>query len=248
VVLARGADAGFNEPALAAYARRAGANPDPATADLDLIRVINGDFYTQFVRACSALVRERGKRIEHFIQPLMDRLADNRINNVPEAFHFDYRQWLREGLLDGLCIRPLWSGADNMRFGDMTGALARLFDVTMVYANQNGPLNRAAADNDVPEHIGDELRHARDSELFDGFILYEAAGVMGIGEDGRMHTSTNLERCLEENWEYNGLLQEPSQAHVRASVLRAVLQAGRLAVPGSADSVHAVARYTNSNV
>jgi len=36
--------------------------------------------------------------------------------------------------------------------------------------------------------------------LFDGFILYEAAGVMGIDENGRMHTSDELEEAIKASW------------------------------------------------
>jgi len=157
-------------------------------------------------------VRERGKRLEHFLNPMIDGLRTYPLNNCPETFRFEYRQWLREGLLDGLCLRPHFRETEkNRHFGDMIGAQARIFNVGMFYANRNGLLNRAAADNDVPEHIGDELRHARDSELYDGFILYEAAGVMGIDEAGRMHTSTALERCLRENWEQDERSQESTR-------------------------------------
>ena len=56
-----------------------------------------------------------------------------------------------------------------------------------------------------------ELQHVRQSNLYDGFILYEAAGVMGIDEDGRMHTSTALKRCLRENWEQDERSQESTR-------------------------------------
>ncbi len=82
----------------------------------------------------------------------------------------------------------------------VAGALARLFDVTMFYANRNGPLNRTCIENNIPAHIGEELRYAATSELFDGFILYQAAGIMEIDENGRMHTSANLEQCVKANW------------------------------------------------
>lgn len=199
----RGEDAGFNQPALDEYARRTGAKADPATADLNLIRAINGGFYTQFVQECSAMIRRRNKRLEHFIHPIMDGLRENLFNNVPAAFDFPYRQWLRAGWLDGLCLRPHFDDMGKVkRFGDMIGAQARLFNVGMFYANHNGVLNRAASDNQVPEHFSDELRHVCDSDLFDGFILYEAAGVMGIDEDGRFHTSAKLETCIRECWRH----------------------------------------------
>ena len=141
--------------------------------------------------------------MEHFIHPMMDRLwtRRNMSNNVPDTFCFDYRQWLREGLLDGLCLRPHWREMEHVRyFGDMIGAQARLFGVDMFFANWTGPLNQACVKDDIPAHIHTELRHVRDSDLFDGFILYEAAGVMGIDETGRMHTSKALETAIAKEF------------------------------------------------
>ena len=196
-------DLGFNPPVMEEYSRRTGGHAGTDKTDFEMIRAINGEFYTRFVRECSALVRERGCRFQHFIHPLMDGLWSriNSINNVPAAFRFDYRAWLREGLLDGLCLRPHWKDLKNTRyFGDMIGAQARLFGLKMFYANQNGALNKSAADNQIDEHIPGELAHVRKSDLFDGFILYEAAGIMGFDETGTMHTSKKLERVIEEKW------------------------------------------------
>lgn len=197
----RPADLGFNEPALSEYARRTGGRPDPAAADLETIRLINGDFYTQFLREARDLTRQRGRRLEHFIHPLMDRLHPNHLNNVPEAFRFDYRQWLREGLLDGVCLRPMGPSAEARRwFADMVGAQARLFSVPMFFANQNGLLNRACQDQQVSEEVVSELHRVRDSDLYDGFILYEAAGVMGIDEQGGWHSCAPLEEAIRVSW------------------------------------------------
>lgn len=195
--------AGFNEPALKEYAHRTGKEAEPDEVDLDLLRHINGDFYTQFLRECSELVRDHDKQMQHFVQPLMDNLQDNIVNNVPGTFNFDYRAWMREGLLDGVCIRQM--GAENTPpnwrlFGDMVGAQARLFGMEMFYANANGPINRAVSHNEVPNHIGDEIKHVNDSDLFDGFILYEAAQVMGVDESGTFCTSPKLESMIQSNW------------------------------------------------
>ena len=196
-------DLGFNEPVLKEYCRRTGKTADPGETDFALIRSINGEFYTKFVRECSEMVRGRGCRMQHFVHPLMDGLwtRPNTINNVPATFEFDYRSWLREGLLDGLCLRPHWKDLNDVRyFGDMVGAQARLFGVDMFYANQTGPLNKAASDNEIGVHIPAELNHVRNSDLYDGFILYEAAGVMGFDESGTMHTSERLEQAIDKNW------------------------------------------------
>jgi len=193
---------GFNEPALREYARRTGGKADAATADFEMMRLVNGDFYTQFLRDASAMIRQRGKRVEHFVHPLMDRLQPNLINTIPEAFQFNYRQWLREGLLDGLCLRPYSAPSFEVqrRFADMAGAQAKLFGVSMFYANPNGMLNRACVDQHYHEEIDSELQRVSMSELFDGCILYEAAGIIGFDEQGGWHSCTQLENTLRKWW------------------------------------------------
>jgi hypothetical protein len=160
-----------------------------------MVREVNGAFYTQFLRDCSQLVHGKDKKLYHFIQPCMDGLVTNMINNVPETFRFDYRRWLREELLDGLCLRPQSEqGRRSTRyFGDMVGAAARYFGVDMFYANENGALSGAYPDNKVPAAVQSDLEHVRRSDLYDGFILYEAASIMGIDEAGAMHTCGALQ-------------------------------------------------------
>jgi hypothetical protein len=80
----------------------------------------------------------------------------------------------------------------------MVGAQARIFGVEMFFANWTGPLNRACVEEEIPAHIVDELRHVRESDLFDGFILYEAAGIMGIDEEGKMHTSDAVAKAIRD--------------------------------------------------
>jgi len=186
---------GYNEPVLQELAKRGISNPDIDEPTLAMVREVNGAFYTQFVRDCSQLVRGQGKKLYHFVQPCMDGLVYNGSNNVPETFRFDYRHWLREGLLDGLCLRPQsgqgrWS---TCYFGDMVGAVARYFGVKMFYANENGALNGSYPENQVPLKFQSELEHVRRSDLYDGFILYEAASIMGIDEAGVMRTSGALQ-------------------------------------------------------
>jgi hypothetical protein len=184
-------EVGFNPPALAAYARRTcreGVTPDEV--DRDFFRTVNGSFYTEFVRAASAAVRGRGKRFYHFIQPLMDELRPNVIGNVPATFHFDWRGWLREGLLDGLCLRPMGldGPAGAAPFGDLVGATARAFGVEMHFTNGNGLLTLDLSRWDPAA----DLERVRTSPLYDGYILYEAAGVYGIDPDGTVHASEAL--------------------------------------------------------
>ncbi len=195
-------DLGFNDPALREYTRRTGSKSDAATVDFEFMRIVNGDFYTQFLREARKMTKQQGRKLEHFISPLMDRLQPNLLNNVPEAFQFDYRQWMREGLLDGLCLRPFGAPSFEVQrwFADTVAAQARFFNLPIYFTNVNGLLNRACVDQSYHEVIDSELKRVGASDMYDGFILYEAAGIMGIDEQGGWHSCAPLERAIRKWW------------------------------------------------
>ena len=65
-------------------------------------------------------------------------------------------------------------------------------------------LNRACAEQRLNEEVETELKRVSASHLFDGFILYEAAGIIGIDEQGGWHSCAPLEQAIRTWWPKDG--------------------------------------------
>ena len=107
---------GFNEPLLEEYRRRFGGDPLRDDAGLQRLAELRGEHYTSFIREASDRVRRAGKRFQVHVH------ADTfRPDAVHEAMswmqanvQFDWKTWLREGLVDGITLRI---GAETLEPG-----------------------------------------------------------------------------------------------------------------------------------
>jgi hypothetical protein len=173
---------GWNPPVLAEYAKRHGPGPvDPVK-----LAVIRGDFYTDFVRAASALVRARGKKLQVHLhaEAFRPSLVFGQQHGMPANIEFQWRRWLEEGLADEVHLRTSWFeaaedplGAKATSRSKLTHALADpVAGEMLALANRldlpvtlNRYIGRAAA---LPEYL-DDIRTARQDGRIARFDVYE---------------------------------------------------------------------------
>jgi len=172
---------GWNPPVLAAYGARFGGEP----IDPDKLATVRGDFYSEFVREASVLVRSCGKKFQVHLHA--EAFRPHRVfgqqNGVPANIDFQWRHWLKSGWVDSVYLRTSWFEAAEDPLGATTlrSRLNTLLEDPVVIAmiemaNQqqlpvvlNRYIGRAAG---LQEYLDDISRIARD-ERFAGFDVYE---------------------------------------------------------------------------
>jgi hypothetical protein len=173
---------GWNPPVLAAYNERFGPGPgDPAG-----IAAVRGDFYTEFLREASALVRARGKKLQVHLhaEAFRPKPVFGQQHGIPSNIEFQWRRWLEEELVDEVYLRTSWFeaaedplGAETTTRSRLTRALADpvVEEMLAVAARKNLPvtlnryIGRAAR---LAEYLDDITLALRDGR-FAGFDVYE---------------------------------------------------------------------------
>ena len=100
---------GFNEPIVEAYRHRYGTNPLADDVDLAQLAEIRAELFTAFVRQTSHQVRGAGRKLQMHLTgegyPLRPDPSRMQPFWSPANIYFDYKQWLSDGLLDGMTLR-----------------------------------------------------------------------------------------------------------------------------------------------
>lgn len=173
---------GWNPPVLAEYAKRHGPGP----VDQAKLAVVRGDFYTEFVRATSALVRARGKKLQVHLhaEAFRHNLVFGQQHGMPANVEFQWRRWLEEGLVDEVQLRTSWFeaaedplGAKETSRSKLTHALAdpvatemlQLAHEKQLPVTLNRYIGRAAG---LPEYL-DDIRTALQDGRIARFDVYE---------------------------------------------------------------------------
>jgi hypothetical protein len=172
---------GWNPPVLEAYVERHGAEP----VDLRKLAAIRGDFYSEFVRDASGLVRDRGRKLQVHLHAEAFRAEPvfGQQNGVPANIEFQWRRWLESGWVDSAYLRTSWFEAAEDPLGGAT-TRSRLKTVLQdpvvsemlaVSARVRVPvvlnryIGRAAG---LSEYL-DDLEQAARNGRFAGFDVYE---------------------------------------------------------------------------
>ena len=95
----------YAEPVLAAFRSRFGREPDGrSAADLERIRRLRGEGFTQFLREAGALLRASGRKLEAHVEATM---KSSPAYAGYQGIHFDWHTWLDEKLIDGVNLKYL---------------------------------------------------------------------------------------------------------------------------------------------
>jgi hypothetical protein len=92
----------YAEPLIEEFRRRTGRDPEPEPEDYALVRMIRGDFYTEFVRQASSMARSSGKLFAHHIE---NRMLVPPTYDCYCQIHWDWRTWICEGLVDEVDLK-----------------------------------------------------------------------------------------------------------------------------------------------
>jgi hypothetical protein len=172
---------GWNPPVLEAYVERHGAG----SVDLRKLAVVRGDFYSEFVRDASRLVRGRGKKLQVHLhaEAFRERPVFGQQNGVPANIEFQWRRWLESGWVDSAYLRTSWfEAAEDQLGGATTRSRLKMVlqdpvvsEMLAVSARARVPvvlnryIGRAAG---LSEYLDDLELAARDGRLA-GFDVYE---------------------------------------------------------------------------
>ena len=185
---------GFNEPLLEEYRQRFGRDLLTDAPDLEGLARVRGEHVTSFMRETSSRVRGAGKKMQFHMHP--DAFRPN--PSPRERFwsltniHYDWRTWLREGLVDGCTMRPSrFEGTPNLPPGEAKRAhisqtLADpVVSEMLALARETGTpvcLNGFVGLMDVDQYV-DELETIFHDGRFGGFDVYECAEILRATPD-----------------------------------------------------------------
>ena len=205
---------GFNEPILAEFSQRFGAEPSHSYEDIRRLATIRGDHYTNFFRETSRKTRERGKKMQFHLhtEAFHSKPVHGQVIGFPPNIFFDWKLWIDEGLADGITFRTSWfEGWEDPPQGEpnrqqLTRSLGDpVAREALKYANQaevpvylNRYISRAVGND---EYVADLDKVYRDPR-FSGFDIYEWASLAHSNPDG-----TLLEPILD------GIQKIRSQTH-----------------------------------
>lgn len=187
---------GFNPPVVEEFERHHGHPPTDDPEDRAGIARLRGSHFTSFMRDTSRRVRAAGQRMQAHVhlEAFRPDVCHGQMMGIPANVEFDWRGWLREGLLDGVTLRSSWFEAleDPVAGRTERSRLARVLSDPLteealelcetigvpVYLNRY--IDRAAR---IEEYLSDLELSFRDPRIA-GFDVYETAHVARPYPDG----------------------------------------------------------------
>ena len=187
---------GFNESVLEEYRLRYGGEPAGDSDGLRRLAELRGEHFTSFIRESSHRVRAAGKKMQVHVHTESFRPGPchGQMMGFPANIRFDWKGWLREGLVDGITLRASWfealespseEQAHRSRLSEtladpvMREALALANEMGVpVYLNRY--INRAIG---IDEYLAD-LATILGDRRFAGFDLYEWGHIARPTPDG----------------------------------------------------------------
>ena len=165
-------DYGFNPVILAAVQNRQGDL-------LNTIAAVRGEAYTTFLRDCRRRLAQAGKKMRYNLQ--LDFFRPNpppeRLLAYPANVRFDWRGWVRDGLMDESILRFFSLSMDAV-FGD---AVAQ--DMIGECGRRGIPICVNRYVNRAGDGLAGEVQRVRLDGRFDGFIFYEVSGYISFGKN-----------------------------------------------------------------
>jgi len=156
---------GWNDPVVDEYRRRYGVDIRTQAVDQEKFQRLLGEHYTGFLRKARALSNEKGKSLQHHVSASLDGSPDRLCLC---HIHWDWRTWVREGLVDEVTLKEVFPGTP---FFDEVMDVLRGTDIRAHFCPfMNSVLSR---DPNYADVIAGHVANARKAGL-DGFWLHEA--------------------------------------------------------------------------
>lgn len=188
---------GYNEPVVEEFQRRHGAAPSDNVKDRRRIAEIRGESYTEFLRRSSARIRGEGKKthVHLHAEAFRPNPCHGQLMGFPDNIRFDWKTWLREGLVDSTTLRASWwegledppgkgavnrSQLANVLADPVVREMLSVANETDVPVTLNRYIHRAVGIEEYVSYIEAIYR----DERFSGFDLYETANIFRPTPDG----------------------------------------------------------------
>ena len=136
---------------------------------------MRGEAYTQFYRRVRELTRRHGKPLGLHISPTTAIMEPEQ--GAAMEIHWDWRQWLREGLCDSVTMKEIWP---KTNLAEEILSLARPRNIQTIFCPfAESLLGRSGGE----KLVGDWIRLAREGG-FDGYQFYECFTLLRGKKDG----------------------------------------------------------------
>jgi hypothetical protein len=169
---------GFNEVLVEEYQSRFAADLLAEDADLQRLARLRGEHFTDFIRESGEKVRRAGKKMQAHVHipayPLRPDPDFGQIMWMPANIEFDWRGWIRGGLIDEVTLR---GGPEGHPEVEEMLAVAKEMGVPVHRLQYIG----GAPDSDA---YAADIERVFNDERFSGFIIYEIAGIALPTQDG----------------------------------------------------------------
>jgi len=179
---------GFNEPIVEEYARRYSVNILKDDYNPKLLSDLRGEYYTDFLRSASKMIRAAGKKVQLHLE--VDRLRGDtppsRYMSYPWNITFDWQGWLNENLADEITLNSFAQSAyiypDNLLDDRFAQELIEACYARALPIHYNRYIRMVPA----PDKIKEEIQKVHRDGRIRSFILYEVAEMMSPDEKGNM--------------------------------------------------------------
>ena len=101
---------GFNVPIVKEYQKRYNINILEQNFDKSLLRKLRGEYYTEFLKIASQLIKQREKKVQFHIEDVMEGTPDK---STMMEIHWDWQKWVEDLRPDGITFKTI--NSDNYR-------------------------------------------------------------------------------------------------------------------------------------
>ncbi|MDC0196890.1 hypothetical protein OAJ59_00170 [bacterium] len=190
------AEYGYNEIIIDEFTRKYGIAPTGNATDLSRLAELRGEHFTSFIRETSESIRGAGGKMQVHVhtEAFRPEPCHGQMMGFPDNIHFDWKSWVKKGLLDGVTFRTSWfEGLEDRPENPpirsrLVNALADPYTKesldTLVDAGVPAYLNRYFQRSVGDEEYLSDLENIYGDERFAGFDLYEFAVMAHATPDG----------------------------------------------------------------
>jgi len=179
---------GFNPPVIREYQRRYGVDILTQNYDPNLLAELRGEYYTEFLRCASLMIRSAGKKVQLHLDA--DRFRPNPPPSRYLAFtwniKFDWEKWISEGLADEVTLRCFSQTGYTTTDSFLQDPFAeRLMEASMA---KNLPVHYNRYIRKVPpgRELREMIQKVREDGRFRSFVLYEVYDIMRPDPNGNV--------------------------------------------------------------
>ena len=186
---------GFNEPIVKDYKNRYGVDILMEHYDPNLLADLRGEYYTEFLKDASSLIRSANKKMQVHIDT--DLLSPNlylAAFTFPMNIKFDWEKWISEGICDEATLRSLEIGPDQISTNTISHKVIAACWKKSIPLHFNRYITEICVSSKGSsfEELIREIEIIRGDGIFRSFILYEGANL--IGQDGNEAVSFRSNR------------------------------------------------------